>query len=210
MLENLPEVSNHIEASLVNATVALSERLGKDSVEPPGGAISALVAAWAATLAGAAADRSREGWSEAAGACAQARSLRARALNLLERGALAHAHAMKALETRRQAGSEDVEGDEGRDWRLGEALKDAAEPPLELAACALDVAQLARTIASHAAGDVRGDAAVAAQLSAGAARAAAHLVEINLVVGGDRQPAVRARALAEAAEVAAAHASTID
>jgi hypothetical protein len=79
-----------------------------------------------------------------------------------------------------------------------------------LSACALTVAQLAELIASNAAGEVRADAAVAAQLAAAAARAGAHLVEINLVVGGDRQPAVHARELAEAAAVAAAQASALD
>jgi formiminotetrahydrofolate cyclodeaminase len=104
----------------------------------------------------------------------------------------------------------DAESAEVRDWRLGHAVKQAAEPPLELSACALTVAQLAQLIASNAAGEVRADAAVAAQLAAAAAKAGAHLVEINLVVGGDRQPAVQARELADAAAAAAAQASALD
>jgi formiminotetrahydrofolate cyclodeaminase len=203
-------MSEQLNPGLVEGTAALARRLAEGDVEPPGGAIAALVAAWAAALAAAAADRSREGWDGAAGACAQAHSLHTRALRLLERGARAHAQAMETLAGRGRVAQGDGERSEMRDWRLGQAVRHAAQPPLELAACALTVAQLAELIASHAAGEVRADAAVAAQLAAGAARAGAHLVEINLVVGGDRQPAVHARDLAEAAAAAASRASALD
>ena len=222
----MPEQSNR---SLAEGSIALGRRLAEGGAEPPGGAIAALVAAWAAALAGAAADRSREGWEGAAGARAQAHALRTRALRLLERGAEAHAQAMETLAERGQhvaaaaenesRGAADAENEsrgaadaerERRDWRLGQAVKRAAGPPLELSACALNVAQLAELIASHAAGDVRADAAVAAQLAAAAARAGAHLVEINLVVGGDRRPAVQARELAAQAAAAAANASVVE
>jgi formiminotetrahydrofolate cyclodeaminase len=203
-------MSEQLNPSLVDGTAALSRRLAEGGAEPPGGAIAALVAAWAAALAGAAADRSREGWDGAAGARAQAQVLSTRALRLLERGARAHAEAMETLAARRRRADAQREREEVRDFRLGQAVRQAAEPPLELSACALDVAQLAQLIASHAAGEVRADAAVAAQLAAAAARAGAHLVEINLVVGGDRQPAVRARELAEAATTAAAQASVLE
>lgn len=178
-------------------------------MSPPGGPIAALVAAWAAALAAAAADRSREEWDGAAGARAQAQTLCTRALRLLERGTEAQADAMETLAARSRHGDAGSEREGVRDWRLGQAVKEAAEPPLELAECALSVAQLAELIAAHAAGEVRADAAVAAQLAAAAARAGAHLVEINLVVGGERQPAVQARELAEAAAAAAAQASSL-
>ena len=202
----MPEQLN---PSLVDGTVVLARRLAEGDAEPPGGAIAALVAAWAAALAAAAADRSRDGWEGAAGARAQAQSLHTRALRLLERGTRAHAEAMETLAGRRGT-HPDAERAEVRDWRLGQALKQAAQPPLELSACALTIAQLAQVIASNAAGEVRADAAVAAQLAAAAAKAGAHLVEINLVVGGDRQPAVHARELAEAAAAAAGQASALD
>ncbi len=200
-------MAEHINPTLVEATVSLSRRLAAGDLEPPGGAIAALVAAWAASLAAAAADRSREGWEGAAGARAQAQALRTRALRLLERGERAHAQAMETLARR---GDEGAEREDVRDWRLGRAVREAAEPPLELAACALSVAELARVIASHAAGEVNADAAVAAQLAAAASRAGAHLVEINLVVGGNSELAVQARELAEAAAAAATQASALD
>lgn len=199
-----------LDSSLVEGAEALARRLMEADVEPPGGAIAALVAAWAAALAAAAADRSRKGWDGAAGARAQAQSLRTRALRLVKRGTLAHAQAMETLAERSARGDAGAERSQARDWRLGQAVRQAAQPPLELSACALSVAQLAELISSHAAGEVRADAAVAAELAAAAARAGAHLVEINLVVGGDRQPAVHARELAEAAAAAAARASALD
>jgi formiminotetrahydrofolate cyclodeaminase len=131
-----------------------------------------------------------------------------RALALAERGAKAHAAAMETLEAARSGAA--GERAEVRDWQLGTAVEQSAEAPLELAACSLDICQLAQLIATHAAGDVRADAAVAAQLAAAAARAGAHLVEINLVVGGEHESAARARALAEAAAGAAAEASKVE
>jgi formiminotetrahydrofolate cyclodeaminase len=203
-------MSEQRNPSLVEGTEGLARRLAEGEVGPPGGAIAALVAAWAAALAGAAADRSRKHWDGAAGALAQAQALRTHALGLLERGARAHAEAMDTLAGRERPAGTDSERAHQRDWRLGEAVKQAAEPPLELSACALSVAQLAQLISTHAAGEVRADAAVAAQLAAAAARAGAHLVEINLIVGGDRRPAVKARELAKAAASAAAQASALD
>jgi formiminotetrahydrofolate cyclodeaminase len=201
-------VPEFVAPRLIAGTSRLSEQLAVGSGQPPGGAVAALVAAWAASLAAAAADRSRPEWAEAAGARAQAQALRMRALALAERGAEAHAAAMETLEAARSGDAE--QRADVRDWQLGLAVEASAEAPLELAACGLDIAQLAHLIATHAAGDVRADAAVAAQLAAAAARAGAHLVEINLVVGGEHEPAARARALAQAAADAASQASELD
>ncbi len=201
-------MSEDLAADLIAGTSRLSEQLAGGRGQPPGGAVAAVVAAWAASLAAAAAERSRHEWDEAGGARAQAQALRTRALALAERGAEAHVEAVERLEVAR-SGSDDERG-EVREWRLRMALEESADAPLELAACALDIAQLAGVIARRAAGDVRADAAVAAQLAAAAASAGAHLVEVNLVVGGDHARAVRARSLAHGAAEAAARASELD
>jgi methenyltetrahydrofolate cyclohydrolase len=200
----------YVAGRLIAGTTTLSEQLASGDAQPPGGAIAALVAAWAASLAAAAADRSRSEWVEAGGARAQAQALRTRALNLAERGAHAHAEALETLEERAALINPSGDREEIRDWRLGVAVEEAAEAPLELAACGLDIAHLAHTVATHAAGDVRADAVVAAQLAAAAARAGAHLVKINLVVGGEHEAAARAHALADAAGEAATLASAVD
>ena len=178
---------------------------GEDGPYPAGGAVTALVAALAASLAAAAADQSREQWDEAAGARAQAQALRRRAAALAEREEADYALARQALAQRSAdpRPGPDQPHDDAWDWQLGAAVRQAAGPPLELAAIASDIAQLAAAIAERGGGDVQADAVVAAGLAAAAARAAAGLVRVNLVVGGDREPAQRAARYADEAAAAA-------
>jgi formiminotetrahydrofolate cyclodeaminase len=195
---------------LIEAATELSEPLAAGNADPAGGAIAAVVAALAASLAAAAAEGSSDRWGEAGGARAQAQALRRRALLLGERDVDAYAVARAALAERGEEGEHDGghERDEAGDWRLGQAVRRAAEPPMELAACALDIAQLAQLIATHAAEDIRADAVIAATLAAASASAAAHLVEVNLVAGSDDQLSTRARGFASAAAAAAEAASS--
>jgi formiminotetrahydrofolate cyclodeaminase len=178
---------------------------------PSGGSAVAQVAALAASLAASAADRSRR-WEEAGGARAQAQALHRRAVELAQRADEAYAVARQALSERGLgAGTEPAdEHQQARDWQLGVAVEQAARPPLELAAKAADIAELAGVIALRGADDVRADAVIAAELAAAAARAAARLVRINLVVGRDPQLVAVARSYAEAAAGAAASADAID
>lgn len=193
---------------VIDASAALAELGSLDAEAPASGAIAALVAAWAGGLAATAADASRAEWPEAAGARAQAQALRRRALRLAEQDFELYARARARLDARGRA-DPDKAREETRDWQLGQAVEDAAGPPLELARCARDIAVLGQAVTAHGAGDVRAEAAVAAVLASGAARACAHLVEINLVVGGDRDPAVEARTLAEEAAEAATKATAL-
>jgi formiminotetrahydrofolate cyclodeaminase len=68
--------------------------------------------------------------------------------------------------------------------------------PLAIAEACADVVVLARALADRLDPALGPDLETAALLAAGAARAAAHLVEINLAVGSDDERAVRARAAA--------------
>ncbi len=188
---------------LIAGLAALSEPIATQDVDPEAGAAAALTVALAASVAAAVAERSRPGWSEAAAARAQAQALRRRALELAERDLAAHADARQRLTAR------GTDGGAAQDWQLGQALSAAAEPLADLAACARDVAQLAELLAGQADADVRPDAAAAALLSAGAARAAAHLVEINLVAGADESLVAAARDRVREAEQAANAASQI-
>jgi methenyltetrahydrofolate cyclohydrolase len=179
---------------------------------PSGGSAAAQTAALAASLAAAAADQSRGHWEGAGGARAQAQTLHRRAVELAGRWAAAYAVARRALAERApaaEAGAAEQQ-QQRRDWRLGAAVEEAAGPPLELAASAADIAELAGVIATHGADDVRADAVIAAELAAAAARAAARLVQINLVVGANHQVVGRARDYAQAAAAAAASASALD
>ena len=142
---------------------------------------------------------SRE-WEDAPGIHAQAQKLRMRALPLADEDAAAYADVLRVLRAQKDNAPEQ------RDFELGEALSRAAELPLLIAQTAADVAELADTAAHHGNPNLRGDAAAAATLAASAARAAAHLVEINLSTAPDDPRIQRAAGAVAAAEEAAARA----
>jgi formiminotetrahydrofolate cyclodeaminase len=166
----------------------LAEELSSGEAVPASGWVAGVSAALGAALVAKAAARS-EGWSEAAGARAQALQLRDRLLALAAQDARAYETALAALER--------------RDTGLARALAAAADVPLTIAETAADVAFLAAEGAERADGPSRADSAAAASLAAGAARACAKLVAVNLsTVPGDER-IVAARRAAETADEAA-------
>ena len=166
----------------------LADRLSSDEAVPASGWLAGVSAALCAALVAKAASRS-DGWSESAGARAQALDLRDRLLALAAQDAKAYDTALAALER--------------RDSSLGRALAKAAQVPLQIAECSADAALLAAEVAERAEGSARADASAAASLAAGSARAAARLVEVNLgAVTGDERVA-RAHRAVEAADDAA-------
>ena len=82
----------------------------------------------------------------------------------------------------------------------------SAAVPLEIAETAADTASLAALAAELGEGTYRADAAVAAVLAAAGARAAAHLVAVNLTVKDGDVRLARARASEEVAAAAAVRA----
>jgi formiminotetrahydrofolate cyclodeaminase len=190
---------------LIEDAASLTAPLAEGGAEPAGGPIAGVIAALAASLAAAVADRSRADWEGAAGARAQAQALRRRALALAAGDVDAYAGARAALAQRGDAADPRV-----RDVRLGDAVALAAQAPLQIAATAADIAQLACDVATHGSGELRADAVIAALVAEAAARAAAHLVEINLVAGADEQLVALARRQADAAATAAGAATRQD
>ncbi len=83
--------------------------------------------------------------------------------------------------------------DPGRAAALRVAQSAAADVPLAIAEAASAVAVLAREVAAAGKPGLRGDALAGADIAAGAARAAARLVEINLVGAVDDPRVARAR-----------------
>jgi formiminotetrahydrofolate cyclodeaminase len=145
---------------------------------------------------------SQETWSDAAGIAAQALALQARAAPLARTDARAWEAASAAL---RAAADGDGGAETGRS-SLEKTLERAAAVPLDVAELGADVAALAALVGEHCEPAYRADAAAAAALAAGGARAAAHLVEVNLAVReGDPR---LARALASA-DVASDHAGRV-
>jgi methenyltetrahydrofolate cyclohydrolase len=178
----------------------LLDTIAAETPAPGGGSVAAFVTEMAASLAAMAA-RFAHDWDGAAGAVAQAETLRHRAAPLADADAMAYENVLTALRM-----PKDLEPDV-RDTLIGETLSRAAAVPLQIAECAASVAELAAEIAVRGNQNVRGDAAAGAILAASAARVAANLVEINLATIEGDERVDRARALVGSAERAARRAA---
>ena len=174
----------------------LLDTIAAETPAPGGGSVAAFVAEMAASLAAMAA-RFAHDWDGAAGAVAQAETLRHRAAPLADEDAVAYENVLTAMRMPQELEPE------VRNTLIGETLSRAADVPLAIAECAASVAELAAEIAVCGNPNLRGDAAAAAILAASAARVAANLVEINLstVEGDDRVE--RAREFVRSADRAA-------
>jgi hypothetical protein len=149
---------------------------------PVGGAALAAAAAAAAEALAAVARAAGD-----PGSSAQAQALHARIDAAAAPNADASAAALGARDT-----ADPALRQEQRDFQIGRAFAHAAEPPLELARAAVDLAQLALQLGGA-------DAAAAAAVAAGVARGAVALVAANLTaLPGDPRVA-EAERLAEAA-----------
>lgn len=159
----------------------LLDDLAAQTPAPGGGSSAAWATAVAAALvemAAAFSDRPTE----------RARELRAQALDLAERELTAYVPVLEAARLPKD--------DPARPERLGQALSDAADSPLEIARTAAEVAELARELRDTGNRTLEGDANTAAQLAAAATRAAARLVEINLKASPDDPRLAEAKLLA--------------
>lgn len=173
------------------------EEIAGDRLTPGGGSLAAVVTAASAGLLAKVARASRDDWVDAAGAAAQAESLRARAEPLAQVSAEHYETAVVSL------ANVGAESPERRDFAVGRAYARAAEPPLKIVETATDVAQLAVAVARNGDQGLRADAATAAALAAAAARAASELVAVNLTASVNDERVARARKLAGLAARAA-------
>jgi formiminotetrahydrofolate cyclodeaminase len=186
----------HVDEYLDLSLGDFLERLGGDRPAPGSGSASALTVAIAAGLVAMVARRSEGSWDESAGVAAQALALQARAAPLALADAQVWDDALEALAAA-QTEAAPSNGD------LERKLDLSATVPVQIAEIAADTAWLAALAAELGDGTYRADAAAAAVLAAAGARAAAHLVAVNLTVQeGDRRLA-RARASEQLAADAA-------
>jgi methenyltetrahydrofolate cyclohydrolase len=118
------------------------------------------------------------------GAATRAAELRAEALALADADRSAYLPVLEALRL--------PAGDPGRAATLRAAQSAAAEIPLAIAEAAAAAAALGREVADAGKPALRGDALAGADIAAGAARAAARLVEINLADAPDDPRLARA------------------
>lgn len=168
-----------------------------------GGPAAAICAAMAAALVAKVARASRAHWSEAGGVVAGALALRAQAAALAASDATVYRRARSVLlrtePTRSSHGGPTGPGAtpipaQDRVAVRTEALARACEVPLAIAEVGAEIAALALQTALEAPDGLRPDAVVALALAGAATRSAAHLVEINRMVGADDPRLARARA----------------
>jgi formiminotetrahydrofolate cyclodeaminase len=136
--------------------------------------------------------------SGAPGLAAQAAAIRSRAAPLAQLDADTYEAALAARD-----GVEALRPEQ-RDWELGRAFAQAAEPPLEIARVGADVAELAAELAQTGDPRVRADALAAARLGVAAARGAVALVAANLTALEGDPRIEEAERLADLAERALA------
>jgi formiminotetrahydrofolate cyclodeaminase len=170
-------------------TGKLHDVLAEAGPGPAGGSAAALATAMAAGLVRLVARVSRD-WEDGPGIAAQAAALGDRSLLLADDDHRAYTRALEHLQAPKH------------DATLGEALREAAEVPAQIAEAAADVATLAALAAREGADAVRGDAWAAATLSEAASVAAARLVQVNLTTRPDDELASRADVAARAAKAA--------
>jgi methenyltetrahydrofolate cyclohydrolase len=176
----------------------LLARVADERPTPGSGSVAALAVGMAAGLVEMVA-RSAPDWDEREGAAAQASCLRGRVERLAPLAAEAYEAALEAFAP--------APDGRGRDAELGRKLGRAAEVPLRVAEAAADVAELAALAAERGDPRRRPDATVAALLADAGARAAAHLVAVNLAAVPGDERVERAAAAAAAAAKAAARAA---
>jgi methenyltetrahydrofolate cyclohydrolase len=179
---------------LLELTVAeWLDELARPRPAPGGGSALAFALASASAVLAMAARISESG-----GLAAQADALRARTAALAQLDSDAYEAALGAREAH-----EGLRADR-RDWEIGQAFARAAEPPLEIARAAADVAELAAQLVQDGDPRVRADALAAGALAAAAARGAVWLVSVNLTSFEGDPRVAEAEQLAAAAERSAA------
>ena len=187
-VEGLPSLAGFV-------TSLAGSEAGDEPAPGSAGAVVALTAALAADLAAQVARQSPD-WVERQDALRGAGSIRERAIALAGDVDRTYLRALAGLSRAAAAGDEASSGRE-----LGDALVDIVALLLSIGEAAADAAELARLVAASGSVSVRATVVAAAMLAAGAAEAAAHLVEVNLLVGSDDAAAKRAREYVSAARV---------
>jgi formiminotetrahydrofolate cyclodeaminase len=162
---------------------------------PGAGVVAGGIVTLVAGLCESVARASMDQWEDGRGVVVQAVELRRRAQALAAENAAAY----RAARDRLDAPAAD---ETGRDAALRAALMRAADAPLGICATAADCAVLAAALAHDVDPNARVDAVGAAELAAGAARAAAALVDINLALLAGDARRVQAGECVAAAEAA--------
>jgi formiminotetrahydrofolate cyclodeaminase len=182
-----------VEAPLAELSLGeVLERVAARTPAPGAGSSLALTCALAAALAEMAARFDRS--DGAAARIARAQDLRAWTLQLVETERHAYEPVLEALRLERS--------DPEREARIAAARATASGSPLNIARAGSELATLAAECAGLTSPHLLGEALAAARLAAGASRAAAELVQINLRDQTDDPRLSEAAELARGAEAA--------
>jgi methenyltetrahydrofolate cyclohydrolase len=165
---------------------------------PSGGAVAAITAASAAGLVAMAARFSPE-MTGAEDVARRADALRAELGQLADEDARAYAAVLEAYRRERDA---------QRSGAIRQALEGAADVPLAVAERAREVGQLGVRVLQEGNRNLRGDAGTAVLVAHGAARSAALLVRLNVLLGDlDQRRAEQAAVACDALGSSVAEAS---
>jgi formiminotetrahydrofolate cyclodeaminase len=170
----------------------LLERFAARTAAPGGGSAAATACALAAALVQMAAEFDLA--SDAQPTARRAAVLRGQALELGDRDLRAYAPVLEAFALPGE--------DESRAARIAAARSDAADPPLEIAAAAAELAALGAGLVRRGNPHLTGDAITAVLIAEAACRSAVELVELNLDDAGDDERRRQAEDLARRAAVA--------
>jgi len=170
--------------------------MASEDPTPGGGSAAALAVAMSVALSAMVA-RGSPDWPEARAAAVQAETLRARVGPLIQLDAELYEEALASLRLPQYTEAE------VRSAAIRGALERAAEAPLLIAEAAADAACLAAEVVERGTADRKGDAVAAVFLAEGAAKAAARLVAVNLIMSPQDQRVQRADSAAKTASEAA-------
>ncbi|HEX6514124.1 MAG TPA: cyclodeaminase/cyclohydrolase family protein [Nocardioidaceae bacterium] len=199
-----PEEPHSDASSLLQTRLGgFLDQLAAGTPAPAGGAAAAVTVAQAAGLVAKAVRVSGARVSGAEELLKLTEQLRQDAGRLAEDDVRAYRVVVTALRRRRQRGQADGDQPADADQHVQKALRRAAEVPAQIAQTAAEVARCAARLAREGKPSIRGDAVVAVLLADAAARAAVHLVEVNLEgIGGEDDLLRRAAECAEATAAA--------
>lgn len=153
------------------------DAMASDDAAPGGGAAAAISVAMGAALAAMAARLSSRHLDEADAIAAQAEELRRTTAPLADDDAAVYGAVLAAFKLPR-------DDPDTRRQRIREALSQAADVPLAIAAAGEQVQHLATRLADAGNPNLAGDAVTAGLLAGAATRAAANLAELNLAQAG--------------------------
>ncbi len=173
MIAALPAVSVRY-AFLDEPLSRFLDRVANDEPAPGGGACAAVTVALAAGLCAMAARLSSATLPDADEVAERADAVRRAVEPLATKDAEAYTDVLNAFRLPREPDPQ------GRRNRIRASLSAAAEPPLAVAAAAVEVGHLASRLVAEGNPNLRGDAVTSRLLAAAGCRAAVELVAANL------------------------------